>query len=690
MNLYELVSGAYVFRLNARRAGVGLSAQLIDRESGAVWSAGSAFSLDVFSIALQRAEEKIDPEPHVQQGDGWIDVTQTTDELLFSASAAVRFSLENEELVCTVATDRIRESRAELSFLAGVNILPGLLTVDGASRGHLVLPYRSGALMFPERHGASSDRFLIYGEQRRWELMPMLPCTGAVRPAESAALLAIAEQGECDAECRVDADGLGHATTGFSMRYRYTPVDPVDPVDRVVRFVPLKNANAGYAGMGRRMHAHVLKQSGRGTLAQRAVQNPDVAYVGNAFALKIMHACKTIGPTDGSGGLQVLTTFDEAKRQLGTLKDAGIERMYVQLTGWNLDGHDGCWPTRFPVEPALGGEDGLRALIEYGQSLGYQMQVHDNYIDLLQRSHEFKPDLCAHDIYGSPLSRGCWAGGINYLGWPLAYPDHLLANQMQRVRDLGVSGMAYLDAMGVPLELSYNKLASVPRYRRGCAQGVNRILRTARQVYGSAGVESGYLYCAAEADYIGTDYIGVGHAPRPKCADQLVPLWHMAIKGHAVCILNDTFQATVDLPGSSGAENTLSRRMLRMAEHGLMPRNEIVAVCGDWGYPLEPTIGAMKLEYDLMVKRLAGVGISSLEDHEILQTHARSGEYVSRSRFSCGIEVVCDYRSNTMQIDGRDFPLPNNFVKAPALPRGWRSPVCETLSDRSNAQEVRR
>lgn len=239
---------------------------------------------------------------------------------------------------------------------------------------------------------------------------------------------------------------------------------------------------------------------------------------------------------------------------------------------------------------------------------------------------------------------------------------------MEQVKALGASGMAYLDAMGVPLEISYNARHGERRYRRACADGIRRIIRAARDVFGSVGIESGYLYGVAEADYVGTSYSDYSGPPPHELADVPAPLWQMAVKGHALCILNDTFNAAVDFGKPS--VQTVSQRMLTLAEHGLLPRNEIVAVNGGWGYPLEPALDAMKLEYDLMVKRLDGVALASLDDHRILEGCPGDGGYVSFSRFSNGTEVVCDYGRSALEINGCDYPLPNDFVKRPALPRG--------------------
>ncbi|MGI4788631.1 MAG: DUF5696 domain-containing protein [Janthinobacterium lividum] len=647
-------------------------AELSDLHSGVVWGPTPVFTLSVMSILLQRTELMRAPAVRISQEADTLAVTLSVDNQFFSASVTVRFSLENGELVAQVPTDQIQEKRPEVSLLDSVSILPLIRTGPDAP-GHLVLPYRTGALCYPERHSRFRESFLIYGEQKRWELMPMLPCCGAVR--SQSALMVIVEQGDCDTECQVETDGLGSGEVRLALRYRYTPIDPIDPIDRIMRFVPLRGENAGYAGMGRRLHQFILKKAGRGTLSERAARNPDLAYAAESFVLKIMHASKEIGSLDGSGRLHVYTTCEEAMVQLSCLKQLGIDRLMVQLTGWNLEGHDGRWPTRFPVEPAIGGAAGLRRLIAHGQSLGYQMQVHDNYLDLYQRSDRFDPDLCAGSLYGGPLKRGCWAGGINYTGWPLSYPQSYLDDQMREVQALGPRGIYYLDAMGMPLEISYNEKHGECRYRRACADGVNRVLKTSREIFGSSGTENGYLYCVLESDYIGSPFVGAQSEPVSELIDAEVPLWFMAVKGHVFSNLNDTFTAAIDFGVDS--PQTVSRRMLRMAEYGLLPRNEGVSVYGDWGYPLEETLEAMKLEYDLLIVNLPGIGLAALEDHQILEGDSMQGEYVSRSRFSNGIETLCDYGRNRLEINGRDYPLPNDFVKRPALAIGQRSPRAE-------------
>ena len=75
------------------------------------------------------------------------------------------------------------------------------------------------------------------------------------------------------------------------------------------------------------------------------------------------------------------------------------------------------------------------------------------------------------------------SGAIHYFRVvPEYWRDRLL-----KLKAMGVNGIAYLDGMGMPLELSYNPRHGEQRYRRACAQGVARLLQTAREVYGGCG-----------------------------------------------------------------------------------------------------------------------------------------------------------------------------------------------------------
>ena len=58
------------------------------------------------------------------------------------------------------------------------------------------------------------------------------------------------------------------------------------------------------------------------------------------------------------------------ERLVRRMQAAGLRKAVITLVGWNLGGHDGAYPQRFPVEPALGGEAGLRKLAALNRADG--------------------------------------------------------------------------------------------------------------------------------------------------------------------------------------------------------------------------------------------------------------------------------------------------------------------------------
>jgi hypothetical protein len=640
--------------------------QLTDLNNGMAWTAEAPARLEVLCLGGQRPEVIHHPPCRLTQGDGFVDCELVSTD--YGVKVVVRFTLEQGELVVRIPSDRISETNREVGLLSGIELLPGLLSTSKDTPGHLVLPIRNGVICRPERHQRFSDRFLIYGEQKRWEDLPLLPCCGAVREKAHAALLAIVAAGDCDAECRVSVDGQAGGKTGFALRYRYTPIDPVDPIDRVIHIVPLRGKDAGYAGMGRRMYRHILKTAGRGTLAERAAKNPDLRYAATSYTVKVFQAHKAMGFVDGTGEYKVWATFDQTAEQLAFLKKNGIERVWAQCVGWNPDGHDGAWPTRFPIDERLGGAEGFKRLIAAGKTLGYMVGVHDNYLDNYKRSPDWDPDLCVGNIYGQPLKQGVWSGGQNHRGWGLALPDRLLKDQLLKMKELGIEGVYYIDAMAMPLEVSYNPKHGERRYRRACAEGQVRILREAEDIFGGSATEMGFLYCAAYTDSMATQLYPCDKVNYP-IADEAVPLWNMAMKGLIFYESGMTHGAIFN----GNPTEAMARHLLGLAETGVKPRVETSYVVPAWGaYPVEAYIDGMQAAHDLMLKRLEGTCMASLDDHEFVAGDPASGKYVSRSKFSDGTEVVCDYEKLTLEIDGKPYRLPEIAAGRKWQPVGTR------------------
>ncbi len=461
----------------------------------------------------------------------------------------------------------------------------------------MLLPINTGVICRPADKPARQDRFLIYGEQSRWELLPTLPVCAVQTP--NGGLTAIAVAAPAETECRVATSGTGSGTVGLSFFMRGLDVDPIEQANREIRFVPIpvgKDMTVFTASVLRR---HIMHDLGKPTLLQRAKESPEVAHLLSAYIMKLFYGVQRQGcmlgdpneATPSASRFLLTMTFDEARGALKSLHDAGVERVYTQNVGWNHRGHDGTYPTRFPIEERVGGEKAFRELIKYGHEIGYQMTVHDNYMDAYEVSPDFDVDVVCVDQYQNLQVRGFWGGGPSYLLWPSAFESRHLEDQMLKLKEMGIRGPYYLDGMGSPLYINYNKRHRGSRTEH--ARGVDRLLQAARKIFGSAATENAFLYCSLTADLVahpGTDWhLKLCHAEWPVTTliDRRVPLWNLVMCGLVLTenqgiTWSDTMQALL---------------------YGQAPRYEWATRPGHHPVLDKTLIKQIKARYDLLIKR---------------------------------------------------------------------------------------
>jgi hypothetical protein len=587
------------------------------------------------------------------------DIRVTRAERLSATKARFRFlgewsqiefdlviALDDNEFTVTVPWASLREHRQDFFRLFGVRPLPRLLTADKADV--FVAPVRAGALIRPAKHTLPiKDRFLIYGQQPRWEDLPLLPVLATYTEGRHG-IVAIAEQGDCDAQYEVEITRDGTAHHGFSTRYRYHWIDPVDPCDRVFRYVSLDPGDADYSGVGRRLRKHFRETWQMTTLTEKAERSPEVRYAAGALFMKTFHAQKDLGHEHGDGTYRVFQTFAETKGQLKKIRAAGVERAAIQLVGWNMDGHDGRFHIRFPVDPRLGGAEKFRELVAAGQRLGFQMQVHDNYADTHFPNHA----CCIQDIYGNALPRGIWGGGATYSANPLKHPRGWVRREMERLRALGVAGLYYLDAMSPPLEVDYDRKNGGPRRRQ--SEGLCWLLDQGRAVFGAAGTECGFAHIVRHADYIGDAplrhvYAGLASAtPVQSLVDEWIPLWHLAFHGLLIHTKHDDFVPS-------------RRVLLEAAETGSAPRSDFSGAHPQRGGSMfaiqwdDRLLPAYAAKYRILCEQLGANQFAFIERHRPL------GGDCYETTFSNGCVVHVDYEKQKLLVNRKEIAIPPVF-----------------------------
>ena len=92
-----------------------------------------------------------------------------------------------------------------------------------------------------------------------------------------------------------------------------------------------------------------------------------------------------------------LTTFDQKSEVLRHLKESGIDKLHVVLTGWPNLGYDRQHPDVLPVSPIAGGYTGMKRLLETCNELGYLLSLHDQYRDFYVDAPSFNTEFAIHE-----------------------------------------------------------------------------------------------------------------------------------------------------------------------------------------------------------------------------------------------------------------------------------------------------
>ncbi len=552
---------------------------------------------------------------------------------------------ESGELSIVVPPAEIEEAKDQLYRLAAVEILPQLL--QAGPDGTLLVPVNTGMLCTPADKPRLADRFLIYGEQTRWELVPMIPLCGVQTP--TGGLLALATQGADDMYCDVRTDGHGTGSVGLYPMFRQTWVDPVDWTEREVRIQPLSAGDDLTLTAARRLRRHVREDLGKATLRDRAAESPAAAYQQQAYTMKLFHGIQRqgimmYGHENGPNELLFRRTlsFRDAEAGLRRLKAAGLDRVYLQSVGWNPKGHDGAWPTDFPIDRRLGGESGLRALIDTAKGQGYQITTHLNFGMACFASPNFEPEWVIHDLWGTPKVTGDWGGGIHGTHWGLALPEDRVEGRLRALQRLGFNGMQYLDFQGNPLYLNHHPRHRGPR--RDFAAGIRRYQQAARRVFGAVEIEAGFLYCVTEADAVSAPYYNAFHpwqVGRPEwpvnaLLDRPVPVWQLALHDLVT-------QEQHGVGWREAMHGVLFGRVMRdewSAEAGVMPVLD------------DARLARLKAIYDLVTIRFGHLVTEELTDWRHL------AEGVEQTRFADGTEVVADFPARQLRVNGVEVAMP--------------------------------
>lgn len=424
-------------------------------------------------------------------------------------------------------------------------------------------------------------------------------------------------------------------------------VDPYE--DLVVDFCALKGSDANYSGMARAYRQYQLDRGEVRPLRERVKGNPQLAYTADTMFVRVSHGSKSnkakIENQNPSNEppVNVSHTFGDLIRIMKGLKELGVEKVEMCAVGWNVRGHDGRYPTLFPVEPAFGGEAKLREAIACAHSLGYQIVCHCNNTDFYRISDRFNEGDVAKRPDGSVLKGGLWAGGRAYSSCFQRVCDAYVDEDYRRLSELGFKGTFHIDVTSciTPYPCFDPKH---PLNRQQTADYMNRIGEKARRTFGGFGSEGPCDHVAKSLDYAlyVTAYPLFLGRPTP-LMDRLVPLWQLAYHG---IILSNPYYSTIDYTFSDAASNkrtpalSQAERRLKVYEFGGRPT---------FYYSPYKDLKPIKQAYDEYqpMKYL---------QYEFMESHDEIAKDVFLTRYSDGSEVVSNYSEKVFSYKGKKIP----------------------------------
>ena len=178
---------AIELRLTEGEAGAAVEIQT--KANGRIWGPVILAGLEIYNRALKRVirSEKW-RVVHVESLGNGFHVSIADAEHGIEAGIWLRHV--DGELSCMVPINEVYERDPDMFRLFALDILPDLITVR---QGMLLLPLSTGLLCPTVTCPAVNDRFLIYGEQERWELTPSMPyCAGWM---EDGGMMALVREG---------------------------------------------------------------------------------------------------------------------------------------------------------------------------------------------------------------------------------------------------------------------------------------------------------------------------------------------------------------------------------------------------------------------------------------------------------------------------------------------------------------
>ncbi len=414
--------------------------------------------------------------------------------------------------------------------------------------------------------------------------------------------------------------------------------------DIIVDFYPL-DKNTGYSEMAKVYRNYQLARGEVKTLRERTKDNPSLAYTADSIYVRIKHARKkavrgipshhtqTVG---NEPEMEIFFTFDDMADIMKRMKAIGIDKAEVCSVGWNVAGHDGRFPTYFPVEEKIGGEKKFREVIKYGKDLGYNINCHINQVSVFEISDRWKDNGIATRANGKPYKTIAPApGGDLYWACYQRVHDMWIKDDYLKIRDLGLNGIFHIDVMAYIGAYPCCD-PKHPLNRKQTAEYMNKVGEYTDKIFGGYASEGGQDHCAKTLDFALYLWSYPAWEGKPeRLATKYVPLYQLVYNG---IIMSNPYYTTIDALYPKSYSTSDQRKAYDYLDN---PENRWLKLIEFNGRPIfyysdYSDLKPMKRAYDEWQK------IKHLQ-YEFMTYHGEPAPKVSLIRYSNGDEIVVNY-----------------------------------------------
>lgn len=337
----------------------------------------------------------------------------------------------------------------------------------------------------------------------------------------------------------------------------------------------------------------------------------------------------------------LFATFEQRAEQFERFKQLGLKNAYIHLDGWGNMGYDNLHPYVLPPCPKAGGAEGMKALADKCEQIGYLFGLHDQYRDFYTRSQVYDYDKAVKRIDGSAYFCNIWMGGTH--NWLCAsFAPQYVERTYKELEQLGINVKgAYLDVFSIVLgDQCFDKNHMQTRTQSIASRGkCFDLLR-----------DKGMIVCSEEPGCLMVDKIDlVHHAPH-----KLEPQENGRSLGYSIPLFNLVFHECVFVPWGVDGEGGWGIPVGERGELHCILNAQSPYFNGFVGSHMS-TEGGMLSDEEIKqrivkVDRISEIQSRLYDKAMVNHTFLDDNKRVQRTTYSDGTQITVDFDKNTYDI----------------------------------------